>query len=224
MIHSPNLKEQPMRLQDLAARLVAVEAKLATLTGTSVNTENATSIEELDSRLSVVEAHVEQLINEKTQRQIDAIVYSVADEAPVSVEDVIALSPSADHEEAAGIVGDVVAAQHEADAIVNPEVADIVKAAVLAVVTADPEVVTDPEAITAAITAAVSEMPAPTTGTEEIAAAVANIVATATGEAVDSEVHQQIFEAVSAPADPALDDIEHRLNVAEAKVDSLLGK
>lgn len=213
-----------MRLQDLAARLVAVEAKLATLTGTSVNTENATSIEELDSRLSVVEAHVEQLINEKTQRQIDAIVYSVADEAPVSVEDVVALSPSADHEEAAGIVGDVVAAQHEADAIVNPEVADIVKAAVLAVVTADPEVVTDPEAITAAITAAVAEMPAPTTGTEEITAVIAHIVATATGEAVDSEVHQQIFEAVSAPADPALDDIEHRLNVAEAKVDSLLGK
>jgi tetrahydromethanopterin S-methyltransferase subunit G len=224
MIHSPNLKEKTMRLQDLAARLVAVEAKLATLTGTSVNTENATSIEELDSRLSVVEAHVEQLINEKTQRQIDAIVYSVADEAPVSVEDVVALSPSADHEEAAGIVGDVVAAQHEADAIVNPEVADIVKAAVLAVVTADPEVVTDPEAITAAITAAVAEMPAPTTGTEEITAVIAHIVATATGEAVDSEVHQQIFEAVSAPADPALDDIEHRLNVAEAKVDSLLGK
>jgi tetrahydromethanopterin S-methyltransferase subunit G len=213
-----------MRLQDLAARLVAVEAKLATLTGTSVNTENATSIEELDSRLSVVEAHVEQLINEKTQRQIDAIVYSVADEAPITVEDVIALSPSADHEEAAGIVGDVVAAQHEADAIVNPEVADIVKAAVLAVVTADPEVVTDPEAITAAITAAVAEMPAPTTGTEEITAAVAHIISIATGAAVDSEVHQQIFEAVSAPADPALDDIEHRLNVAEAKVDSLLGK
>ena len=224
MIHSPNPKEQPMRLQDLAARLVAVEAKLATLTGTSVNTENATSIEELDSRLSVVEAHVEQLINEKTQRQIDAIVYSVADEAPITVEDVIALSPSADHEEAAGIVGDVVAAQHEADAIVNPEVADIVKAAVLAVVTADPEVVTDPEAITAAITAAVAEMPAPTTGTEEITAAVAHIISIATGAAVDSEVHQQIFEAVSAPADSALDDIEHRLNVAEAKVDSLLGK
>ena len=134
------------------------------------------------------------------------------------------MSPSADHEEAASIVGDVVAAQHEADAIVNPEVADIVKAAVIAVVTAEPEVVTDPEAITAAITAAVAEMPVPTTGTEEIVAAVAHIVATATGEAVSSEVHQQIFEAVSTPADPALDDIEHRLNVAEAKVDSLLGK
>jgi tetrahydromethanopterin S-methyltransferase subunit G len=213
-----------MRLQDLAARLVAVEAKLATLTGTEVNTVQATSIEELDARLSIVEVHVEQLINEKTQRQIDAIVYSVADEAPISVEDIVALSPSADHDEAAVIVSDVVAAQHEADAIINPEVADIVKAAVLAVVTAEPEVVTDPEAITAAITAAVAEMPAPTTGTEEIAAAVAHIVATATGVAVDSEVHQQIFEAVSAPADPALDDIEHRLNVAEAKVDSLLGK
>ena len=119
-----------MRLQDLAARLVAVEAKLATLTGTEVNTVQSTSIEELDSRLSIVEVHVDQLIAEKTQRQIDAIVYSVADEAPVSVEEVVALSPSADHEEAASIVGDVVAAQHEADAIVNPEVADIVKAAV----------------------------------------------------------------------------------------------
>jgi len=213
-----------MRLQDLAARLVAVEAKLATLTGTEVNTDYATSIEELDTRLSVVEVQVDHLIAEKTESHIDAIVYSVADEAPVSVEDVLALSPSADHAEAAGIVGDVVAAQHEADAIVNPEVADIVKAAVLAVVTAEPEVVTDPEAITAAITAAVAEMPAPTTGTEEIAAAVANIVATATGEAVNSEVHQQIFEAVSAPADPALDEIEHRLDAVEAKVDSLLGK
>ena len=34
-----------MRFEDLAARLVAVEAKLATLTGTSVNTSSATSIE-----------------------------------------------------------------------------------------------------------------------------------------------------------------------------------
>ena len=214
-----------MRLEDLAARLVAVEAKLATLTGTEVNTDYATSIEELDARLSVVEVQVDHLITEKTQSHIDAIVYSVADEAPVTVETVVALSPSADHEEAASIVGDVVAAQHEADAIVNPEVADIVKAAVIAVVTAEPEVVTDPEAITAAITAAVAEMPAPTAeAAEEVAAAVAGIVATATGEEVDPKVHQQIVEAVAAPADPALDDIENRLNVAEAKVDSLLGK
>ena len=213
-----------MRLQDLAARLVAVEAKLATLTGTAVNTDQATSIEELDARLSVVEVHVDQLIAERTESHIDAIVYSVADEAPVSVEDVVALSPSADHDEAATIVSDVVAAQHEADAIVNPEIADIVKAAVMAVVTADPEVVTDPEAITAAITAAVAEMPAPTASAEEVAAAVAQVIAVATGDEVHDDVHQQIIEAVAAPADPALDNIEYRLNVAEAKVDSLLGK
>ena len=214
-----------MRLHDLATRLAVVEAKLATLTGSPVNTNSATSIEELDARLSVVEVHVDRLIVEKTQSHVDAVVYSVADEAPVSVEQVVALSPSADHEEAAIIVGDVVAAQHEADAVINPEIADIVKAAILAVVTAEPEVVTDPAAITVAITAAVAEMPAPTVEvTKEVAAAVASIVAIATGEEVDSKIHQQIVEAVAAPADPALDDIEHRLHVAEAKVDSLLGK
>jgi hypothetical protein len=214
-----------MRLQDLATRLAVVEAKLATLTGSPVNTNSATSIEELDARLSVVEVHVDRLIAEKTQSHIDAVVYSVADEAPVSVEQVVALSPSADHEEAAIIVGDVVAAQHEADAVINPEIADIVKAAILAVVTAEPEVVTDPAAITVAITAAVAEMPAPTVeATKEVADAVASIVSIATGEEVDSKVHQQIVEAVAAPADPALDVIEYRLIVAEAKVDSLLGK
>ena len=214
-----------MRLQDLATRLSVVEAKLAILTGDVVNTEYATSVEELDARLSLVEVHVDQLIAEKTHSHVDAVVYSVADEAPVSVEQVVALSPSAAHEEAAIIVSDVVAAQHEADAIINPEVADIVKAAILAVVTADPEVVTDPAAITTAITEAVAEMPAPTAeASEEVAAAVAGIVATATGEEVDPKVHQQIAEAVAAPADPALDAIEHRLIAAEAKVDSLLGK
>jgi hypothetical protein len=37
-------------------------------------------------------------------------------------------------------------------------------------------------------------------------------------------MHKEIVTAVTTPADPALDDIEARLNVAEAKVDSLLGK
>ena len=161
-----------MRLEDLAARLVVVEAKLATLTGAAVNTEHAVSIEELDKRLSIVEIHVDQLIAEKAHSHIDAIISAPADEARVGVEDLVALSPSADHEEAAAIVGDVIAAQHEADAIEHPEVADIVKAAVLAVVTADPEVVTDPNAIIAAITTAVAEMPAPTEqAAKEVAAA-----------------------------------------------------
>ena len=215
-----------MRLEDLAARLVAVESKLATLTGTTVNTDNATSIEELNARLSVVEVQVDQLIAEKTESHIDAIIYSAADEAPVAVEDVVALSPSADVPEAAAIVTDVVADQHEADAVINPEVADMITAAVVAVVTAEPEVVVDPVAITAEIVQAVADMPAPAPESiEEIVQAVADIIATATGvDAVSSEVQQQIADAVAMPADPALDDIEKRLDVAEAKVDSLLGK
>jgi hypothetical protein len=213
-----------MRLEDLAARLVAVEAKLATLTGTSVNTDNATSIEELDARLSVVEVQVDQLVFEQTEKHIDAIVYSPADEAPLEVEDVVALSPSADHAEAADIVADVVTAQYEAAAIINPEVADIIAAAVVAVVTAEPEVVIDPVAITAAIMEAVADMPAPAPeAAEEVKAAIAEIIVAATGEAVTPEVEQQIVEAVATPADPALDAIEARLNIAESKVDSLLG-
>ena len=215
-----------MRLEDLAARLVAVESKLATLTGTTVNTDNATSIEELNVRLSVVEVQVDQLIAEKTQSHIDAIIYSPADEAPLEVEDVVALSPSADHAEAADIVADVVTAQYEAAAIINPEVADMVTAAVVAVVTAEPEVVVDSVAITAAIVAAVADMPAPAPESfDDVVAAVVDVIAAATGvDAVSSEVQQQIADAVAMPADPALDDIEKRLDVAEAKVDSLLGK
>ena len=215
-----------MRLEDLATRLVAVEAKLATLTGTSVNTDSVTSIDELDASLSVVEVQVDQLIAVQTQEHIDAIVSAPAGNAPVEVEDVVALSPSADHAEAADIVADVVTAQAEAEPIEHSEVADIVSAAVQAVVAAEPEVVTDPVAITAAIVDAVTDMPAPAPEVAQAAAdAVAEVIATATGvEQVAPEVAQQVAEAVATPADPALDAIEARLNVAEAKVDSLLGK
>ena len=214
-----------MRFEDLATRLVAVEAKLATLTGTAVNTDNATSIEELDARLSVVEAQVDHLIAVQTQDHIDAIVSAPAGVAPVEVEEVVALSPSADHAEAAEIVADVVSAQYEAKPVEHTEVAEIIAAAVMAVVTAEPEVVTDPVAITEAIVAAVADMPAPAPEVEaEVAAAIAQIIAAATGEEVAPEVQQQVVEAVAAPADPVLDVIEARLNIAEAKVDSLLGK
>jgi hypothetical protein len=214
-----------MRFEDLAARLVAVEAKLATLTGTSVNTDNATSIEELDARLSVVEVQVDQLIAVQTQDHITAIVAAPAGDAPVEVEEVVALSPSAFVPEAADIVADVVAAQFEAESVEHTEAADIIAAAVMAVVTADPAVVTDPEAITEAIVAAVADMPAASPEVEaEVAAAVAQIIVAATGEEIAPEVQQQVAEAVAAPADPALDAIEARLNIAEAKVDSLLGK
>jgi hypothetical protein len=213
-----------MRLEDLATRLVAVEAKLATLTGTTVNTDNATSIDELDARLSVVEAQVDHLIAEKTQEHIEAIVTAPANDAPVEVEDVVALSPSVDHAEAADIVADVVTAQFEAEPIEHSEVADIVSAAVMAVVTAEPEVVVDSVAITAVIIEAVADMPAPAPEVAQAAAdAVAEVIAVVTGEEVAPEVVQQVVDAVAVPADPALDAIEARLDAAEAKVDGLLG-
>ena len=135
------------------------------------------------------------------------------------------MSASSDVPAAADIVADVVTAQFEADSVEHTEVADIVAAAVMAVVSSNPEVVTDPVAITEAIMAAVADMPAPAPEVEaEAVAAVAEIIAAATGEEVTSKVHQQVIEAVAAPADPALDAIEARLNVAESKVDSLLGK
>jgi hypothetical protein len=215
-----------MRLEDLAARLVAVEAKLATLTGTAVNTNNATSVEELDARLSVVEVQVDQLIAEKTQKHIEEIIAASAATAPVSVEDLVALSPSAEVPEAAAIVADVIAEQHAAESVVDTQVSDVVAAAVAAIVTADPEIVMDPVALTEAIVQAVADAPAPAPEVvEQIVAAVSSVIATATGvEAVAPEVMQQVADAVVMPADPALDAVEARLNVAEAKVDSLLGK
>jgi tetrahydromethanopterin S-methyltransferase subunit G len=215
-----------MRFDDLAIRLVAVEAKLATLTGTTVNSDTPATIADLDSRLSVVEVQVDHLIAEKTQEHVDAIVSAPADAAPVTVDQVVALSPSADVPEAAAIVSNVVAAQQSADAITDNNAAAAVAAAVSAVVTADPAVVTDPAAITIAITSAVAEVPAPA---PEVAAAtsamVSDIIATATGvDKVSTAIQAQVAVAVATPSDADLDALEARLNAVEPKVDSLLGK
>ena len=219
-------KDTTMRLEDLALRLQAVETKLATLTGTTVDTTTPVSIEELDARLSVVEVQVQHLVVEKTERHIDAIVAAPANDAPVKVEEVVALSASADHPEAADIVADVVTSQIEATAFEHSEIADIIATAIMAIVTADPEVVVDAEAITKVITDAIAEMPAPAPEVvEQVVAAVAEVIATATGvDAVTPEVQQQVADAVAIPSDTALDAIEKRLNDVEVQLDSLLGK
>lgn len=215
-----------MRLYDLAVRLAAVEVKLSTLTGTVPNTDIIDDVAEFDQRLSVVEVQVVQLIAQKTQEQIVAIVAAPADTVAVPLEQVVALSPSAADAEAVIVVEDVVQAQNEAAAIENPEVAAVVAAAVAAVVAADPEVVKDPEAVTAFIIEAVAEVPVPSAEIvrRRAADAVAVIVAAATGEEVTPEVKEELVVAVAAPADPVLDFIEARLAATEAKVDSLLGK
>jgi len=214
-----------MRLEDLAVRLVAVEAKVASLMGIEANSDVATALEELDARLTLVEVTIDHLVAEKTQEHIDAIVAAPADAAPVAVETVVALSPSADVPEAAAIVADVVTDQHEAETITDAQVATVVAAAVVAVVTADPEVVVDTVAITAEIVQAVADAPAPAAEVAQaVVDAVVEVIATATGVAeVAPEVVQQVMEAVAVPADPALDAVEARLDAAEAKVDSLLG-
>ena len=214
-----------MRLDDLAVRLAAVEAKLATLTGTVANAQIIDNAEEFDRRLSVVEVQVDQLIAAKTQEQVAAIVAAPADAAPVPVEAVVALSPSAADDEAAAIVADVVTAMHEAEAIEHPEVAAVVAAAVAAVVAADPEVVKDPDALAELIKDAVTEAPVPSQEVAQAAVdAVANVVAAATGADVAPEAKAELAAAVAEPADPVLDKLEERLVAAEAKVDSLLGK
>jgi hypothetical protein len=214
-----------MRLHDLAVRLAAVESKLATLTGTVANTDIIDDVAEFDQRLSVVEVQVDQLIALKTQEQVAALVAAPAAAATIAVEEVVLLSPSAEDSEAVLVVEDVLHAQHEAEAIDNPEVAVVVAAAVAAVVAADPEVVKDPEAVAVLIKEAVAEAPVPSA--EAVAAtaeAVAAVVAAATGAEVAPEVKEELAVAVAAPADPTLDALESRLVVAEAKVDSLLGK
>jgi hypothetical protein len=213
-----------MRLDDLALRLDVLMRKVATLQG--ISTEGwappAQTIEKLEARLTATEQTVDYLVSVKTQEQIEAIVAAPADAAPVAVEDVVALSASADVPAAADIVADVIMAQVETVAVENSEVAAIIAAAVAAVVAADPEVVTDSVAITAAITEAVAEIPAPAPEVAaEAAAAVAEIIAAATGEIVTAEVHQEIVDAVAAETDPELDAIEARLIAVEAKADIL---
>jgi len=215
-----------MRLDDLAVRLVAVEAKLASLTGIVANGDAPTNYDDLDARLSVVETTVDHLITEKAQEHIETIVSAVAGGAPVSIDQVVALSPSANDLEASSLVSDVLAGQILSDAVTDADVASIVAAAISAVVSAEPEVVTNPEAITQAIMDAVAEQRAPEFElTKEAVNAVAEIISAVTGvEEVSPKVLATVAEAIAEPVDPKLDDIEHRLDVAEQKVDGLLGK
>ena len=215
-----------MRLDDLAVRLVAVEAKLASLTGIVANGDAPTNYDDLDARLSVVETTVDHLITEKTQAHIETIVSAVAGGAPVSIDQVVALSPSANDLEASSLVSNVLAGQILSDAVTDTDVAGIVVAAISAVVSAKPEVVTNPEAITQAITDAVAEQRAPEFElTKEAVNAVAEIISAVTGvEEVAPKVLATVAEAIAEPVDPKLDNIEHRLDQAEQKVDSLLGK
>ena len=117
-------------IQNLAERLSAVETKLATLSGLQASGVDASSIQELDIRLSIVESTVDELISKPTADAVAALVAAPADEAPTPVASVVALSPSATVPDAAAIVSEVVAAQAAVDAPLSSEVADVVTAAI----------------------------------------------------------------------------------------------
>ena len=82
-------------IQDLAVRLTAVETKLATLAGLQAPGVDATSVEELNIRLTIVEKTVDELIAKPATEAVAALVAAPAGQPPAPVEEIVALSPAA---------------------------------------------------------------------------------------------------------------------------------
>ena len=216
-----------MRLDQLATRVVILESKLNFLmTGeytAPASFDNPTS-SDIDARLSLVEATVDMLVAKKTQEVMASIATSdSSDGTSASIDAVVALSPSATFPEASDIVSAVVQSQVELPAIESETAAAAVATAVATVVTAQPEVDIDSEKMIETILDALTNQPAVPAGTEadQAVEAVSAIIASVTGEEVTEEVKAQIMDAVTSEPDSALDAIESRLNVVEAKYSTL---
>jgi uncharacterized small protein (DUF1192 family) len=210
-----------MFLEDLVRRLIAVENKLTVLTGELFDSEEILTLDHLDERLSIVELEIDSLVAEKAKSCIDEIVLAPANEVKVTVDQVVALSPSSYIPEAAAIVASVVQDQIESPAVA-PEVAEVVSVAISTIVSSSPEVLTDSVAITAAITDAIAQAPVPPSELVDTAAvAVANIISTVTGEEVTLETHTGILEAVVEISSCILEEFEERIAYIEAKIENL---
>jgi len=219
-----------MRLDQLATRVALLESKVNFLiTGeyvAPVSTDNVTTID-IEARLTLVETTVDMLVAQKTQEVMTTIATAdSADGTTLNVDAIVALSPSATFPEASDIVSAVVQSQVELPAIESETAAAAVATAITTVVTAQPEVVTDSNMMIETILDALNNQPAVPAGTEadQAVEAVSAIIASVTGEEITEEVKAQIIDAITSDSDPVLDAIEARLNVAEAKVDTLLGK
>ena len=216
-----------MRFQLLALRLAAVEAKVATLTGSTADVVLTKDTYDFEIRLFDLETKVDELVAAKTKEQVNLIVTSEEAAAPVAVADVVALSASAGDENAESVVANVVQAQFESAAVADADVAAVIAAAVSAVVNADADVVADKEAIKEEILNAVAEA-TPPADLEAATEAVAKIIAAAQGEEVSSEQKEEVSAAVAevvvSAEDRELDELEKRLEVVETKVETLLGK
>jgi hypothetical protein len=217
-----------MRLDQLASRVAILESKVNFLmTGEYVapaSLDNVTAMD-IDARLTLVETTVDMLVAQKTQEVMTTIATAdSSDGTTPNVDAIVALSPSATFPEASDIVSAVVQSQVELPAIESETAAAAVATAVATVVTAQPEVVTDSEKMIETILDALINQPAVPAGTEADQAvdAVSAIIANVTGEDITEEVKAQIIEAITSDSDPVLDAIEARLDVVEAKYNTLV--
>jgi hypothetical protein len=211
-----------MRLDELASRLIILESKVNYLsTGVYNVLPVASDITELDARLTMLETTVDMLVAQKTN-EVMATVASTEGTTP-DVETIVSLSPSATFPEASEIVTAIVQSQVELPAIESEAVAGAVATAITAVVTAQPEVVTEPTDMTDAILVALTDYQAECDETEIVSAVemVSEIISNA-GVEITEEIKEQIAIAIGAQPDPALDAIEARLDEVEAKYSSLV--
>jgi len=92
------------------------------------------------------------------------------------------------------------------------------------IITAQPEVVTNSDLMVNTILDALTNQPSIVEGTDadQVIDAISVIITNITGEEVSEEVKLQIQNAIFSESDPLLDDIEARLDVVEAKYNTLV--
>jgi hypothetical protein len=216
-----------MRLEQLATRIALLESKVNFLmTGefTPVSVDGI-NVETIDARLSVVETTVDMLVAQKTKEIMTSIASADASEGvTIGTEAIVALSPSATFPEASDIVSAVVESQVDLPAIDSEEASALVATAMTTIITAQPEVVTNSDLMVNTILDALTNQPSIVEGTDADQAidAISVIITNITGEEVSEEVKLQIQNAIFSESDPLLDDIEARLDIVEAKYNTLV--
>ena len=213
-----------MRLDELASRLTILESKVNYLsTGVYDVLPVTNDIIELDARLTMLETTVDMLVAEKTNEVMSTVAST--DGTTPNVDTIVSLSPSATFPEASEIVTTVVQSQVESPAIESEAVAGAVAIAITAVVTAQPEVVTEPSIMTDVILTALTDYQAEFNETEiESAVEMLSTIISNTGIEVTDEIKDQIAVAIGAQPNPMLDAIEDRLNIVESKYNTLVSK
>jgi hypothetical protein len=217
-----------MRLEELAARLTILDAKVNYLTTGVYNVIPVTNgLSELDARLTVLETTVDALVSQKTNEVMTSVaIADSSDNITSNVETIVALSPSATFPDAAEIVTAIVQSQVESPAIESEAVAGAVATAITAIITAQPEVVVEASEITEAIITSLNDYQAVWNESEfdNAVDSIATIINEITGEETTDEIKDQIAVAIGSQPDAILDAIEARLNIVEAKYSTLVSK